>query len=335
MNTKFANYVLNRPGRLAMPIGVYAGLEMTKASVRQAVSDAAAQSEAVLALHEYFQTPVLLTAMDLSAEAETFGCEIRMSDEEIPTVIGRLVTNKEQIEALPDPQPGDRRTRVHLDSAARLIAAGDEIPVLGGTIGPFSLAGRLFGVSESLELTIDDPEAMDALLEKTTRFLTRYILAFRQAGALGVIMAEPAAGLLSPRALARFSASYIKRIVDDVQGDGFALVYHNCGAKPPHLPKILECGAEIYHFGAPMDILAALQQVDGRVILGGNLDPTAVFHSGTPERVREETETLLKAARPYRNYILSSGCDIPPGTSLANLAAFYSAAEVEGQFDGA
>ncbi len=326
MQTRFANIILEHPGRFAMPIGVYAGLEMTKATVRQAISDAAIQSEAVLALHEYFKTPVMLTAMDLSAEAETFGCEIRMSDEEIPTVIGRLVTTPAEIAALPDPQPGDKRTRVHLATARKLVAAGNGTPVLGGVIGPFSLAGRLFGVSEALALTIDDPEAMEALLEKTTRFLTQYVLAFRERGAMGVIMAEPAAGLLSPRALGRFSAAYVKRIADAAQSENFTLVYHNCGAKLPHLPKILEGSAEIYHFGAPMDIISALQQVDGRVILAGNLDPTAVFHSGTAEHVRQETEKLLQAAKPYRNYILSSGCDLPPGTPLANLAAFYHAA---------
>ena len=48
--SKFVDLVLNYPGRMAMPIGVYAGLEMTGASVRQAVSDPTAQSDAVLAL---------------------------------------------------------------------------------------------------------------------------------------------------------------------------------------------------------------------------------------------------------------------------------------------
>ena len=93
MSTQFTDFILNYPGRLAMPIGVYAGLEMTGASVRQAVCDPAAQSQAVLALHRHFQTPVMLTATDLSAEAEAFGCTIRMPEDEIPTVIGRLASS--------------------------------------------------------------------------------------------------------------------------------------------------------------------------------------------------------------------------------------------------
>ena len=322
--SKFVDLVLNTPGRLAMPIGVYAGLEMTGATVRQAVSDPIAQSEAVLALNEHFHSPLMLTAMDLSAESETFGCEIRMSDEEIPTVIGRRVTNAAEIEALPNPKAGDLRTAVHLESARRLVASG-KAPVLGGLIGPFSLAGRIFGVSEALEATIADPDLILSLLEKVTDFLVGYTRAFREAGAVGVIMAEPAAGLLSPRGLARFSAPFVRRIFSEVQTEDFTAILHNCGAQIAHFPRVLESGASLYHFGQPMDILAALQQAEGKVILAGNLDPSAVFHAGTPESVYAATAALAKAVKPYPNFIMSSGCDLPPGTPIRNLEAFYQA----------
>ena len=74
-----------------------------------------------------------------------------------------------------------------------------------------------------------------------------------------------------------------------------------------------------------MDIVAALGKVGPDVILSGNLDPTAVFHNGTPQAVGEATRALLEATRSYKNFIISSGCDIPPGTPLASLNAFYRA----------
>jgi uroporphyrinogen decarboxylase len=322
MKTWFANHVLNYPGRMPMPIGVYAGLEITGATVREAVTQADAQADAVLALHERFNTPVMLTAMDLSAEAETYGCEVRMYDEEIPTVIGRLVTDQIGINQLPRPCPGDLRTAVHLE-AARLLAASGKAPVLGGLIGPFSLAGRIFGVSEALEATAAEPDMILTLLEKVTDFLLEYTQAFREAGAAGVIMAEPAAGLLSPRGLGKFSAPFVRRIVEAVQTEDFSLILHNCGARLVHLPKVLESGAEIYHFGAPMDIAAALEQVDEQIILCGNLDPTAVFFSGTEAEVEQQTLELMNATRPYRNFIASSGCDLPPGVPIQNMDMFY------------
>jgi uroporphyrinogen decarboxylase len=306
-----------------MPIGVYAGLEITGASIKDAVTNSQAQSEAVLALHERFQTDVLLTAMDLSAESELFGCEIHMDEDEIPTVIGRLVTTAAEIEKLAVPIAGEGRTAVHLQTAQKLVAEKKGIPVMGGVIGPFSLAGRLFGVSESMELSISDPEMLEALLTKVTRFLTDYVWAFRQVGAAGIIMAEPAAGLLSPRGLGRFSSPFIRQIIEANQAEDFTIILHNCGAKIAHLPRILEAGAEIFHFGAPMDISLALEQVDRSVILAGNLDPSAVFHGGTPDEVREKTGELLQRTAIYQNFIISSGCDIPPHTPVENLDAFY------------
>ncbi|MBM3305613.1 MAG: methyltransferase [Candidatus Aminicenantes bacterium] len=332
MDTRFARFVLDFPGRLAMPIGAYAGAEITGASVRDIVSRPDAQFAAVMALHERFRTPVLLTAMDLSAEAEAYGCEIKMSEREIPTVVWRRVADRAGIAVLPEPAPGDARTRVPLETAQRLVeATGGAVPVLGCMLGPFSLAGRLFGVSEALEASVLEPEVVEALLERVTAFLGRYARAFRDTGAWGVILAEPAAGLLSPAGVGRFSAPYVRRIVEAAETPGFAVILHNCGARLVHLDRVLESGAGIYHFGAPMDIVAALERVSasggggGRAILGGNLDPTAVFHSGTPETVADATRALLEATRGYRNFIISSGCDIPPGTPLPNLEAFYEA----------
>jgi len=306
-----------------MPIGVYAGLEITGASVKEAVTNPAAQSEAVLALHERFQTDVLLTAMDLSAEADLFGCEICMDEDEIPTVIGRLVHSAGEIDQLAVPSAGDGRTAVHLETARQLSVAKTGCPVLGGVIGPFSLAGRLIGVSEALELSLLDPGLLEILVAKATQFLIDYVDCFRRVGAAGVIMAEPAAGLLSPRGLARFSSPFVRQIIEHNQAENFTLILHNCGARIQHLPKILEAGAEIYHFGELMDIGQALVQMDSGVILGGNLDPTDVFYSGTPVEVHQKTDQLLRLAAGNRNFIISSGCDLPPHTPVANLDVFY------------
>ena len=341
MNTRFARFVMDFPGRLAMPIGAYAGLEITGGSVEDVVSVPGSQFKAVMALHDRYRTPVLLTAMDPSAEAEAYGCEIRMSEREIPTVVGRFVTNEAEIAALPDPVPGDARTRVPLETAWRLVAEADgPIPVLGCMLGPFSLAGRLYGVSEAIETTVREPETIDALLRQVTAFLCQYALAFRETGAWGVIVSEPTAGLLSPAGLGRFSAPYVRRIVEAAETPEFSVILHNCNAKIIHLESILESGAGIYHFGASMDIVAALERVSqagpvaagGRaggagseVILSGNLDPTSVFQKGTPQAVGEATRALLEATRSYKNFILSSGCNIPPGTPLASLNAFYRA----------
>jgi uroporphyrinogen decarboxylase len=166
---------------------------------------------------------------------------------------------------------------------------------------------------------------MEAVLEKSTAFLTAYARAFKEAGAAGLVMAEPAAGLLSPRGLSTHSSAYVKRIAAEVSDGEFGLILHNCAARLLHLPAILETGLNSFHFGAPMDLPAALGKVAPDVVLCGNLDPTAVLCQLAPAEVRVRALELLAQAGAHRNFVLSSGCDVPAAAPLANLAALYAA----------
>jgi len=289
------------------------------------VSSAPAQIKAQRALHERFGTPCLMSAMDLSVEAEEFGSEIRFSDIEVPTVTKRLISDAQGIAALKLPSLGARRTAVYLETVSGLASSAGSSPVLAGMIGPLSLAGRLFGVSEALLATATDPEMITELIEKATQFLSTYARAFKDAGAHGVIIAEPTAGLLSPRAVSEFSSRHVRAIVEDLQDSTFEVILHNCGARRAHLAPTFEAGAAAYHFGSPMDLPAAIREAPVGTVVGGTLDPAAVFHDSTPGEVREQTKTLLALWSPGCRFVPSSGCDIPYGTPLENLEAFFSA----------
>jgi uroporphyrinogen decarboxylase len=325
-----AKLVFASPRRLAMPLAVHPGVAITGARVRDVVTDPQAQFEAQRALHERFRTPVVMTAMDLSAEAEAFGAQVQLSDDEIPMVLGGCVAGADQLKRLAVPRPGDKRTAVYLEAVRLLKALPGKPLVLAGSIGPFSLAGRLFGVPESLSLTIEDPDLTHRLVAKSTEFLIAYAKALKAAGADGLLMAEPSAGLMSPRSVAAFSSPYVKRVLEAVADDHFAFVLHNCAAKLPHLPAILEAGVKVLHFGAPMDVPTALGEVPKDIVLCGNLDPAGVFCRSTPAEVRKRTSDLLEATRAFPNFIISSGCDVPPGAPFDNLVAFYDAAAANG-----
>lgn len=318
---------LGAPGhRVAMPILAFPGAALAGCSVRELVTDAGAQVAAQQILHERVGTTCWLSAMDLSVEPEAFGAEAVFSDTEVPTITGRLVDDEEQVGRLAVPAVGARRTQVCVETVRRLAARAGGLPVLAGMMGPFTLAARLHGISETMVDTIERPALMHALLAKATDFLVAYARAFKAAGADGVIVAEPMAGLISPEALAGFSSAYLRRLVDGVGDETFALIVHNCGARLAHLPAILECGAKLYHFGQPMDMAAAVAAVPPGVVLGGNLDPSAVFVRATPDAVWKSTTGLMQAlARDPHGVMISSGCDLPPGTPLANIEAFFKA----------
>ena len=160
-----------------------------------------------------------------------------------------------------------------------------------------------------------------------TDFLIEYAKAYKEAGANGIVMAEPVSGLLSPSLESEFSAPYVKKIVDAVQDDEFILVYHNCGGNVPKmLDSILSTGSAAYHFGNAIDLESdVLTRVPSDTLIMGNLDPAGILRMGTPDSVRSATLALLESCSRYPNFLLSSGCDIPPMTPWENIDAFFAA----------
>ncbi|MBR5632753.1 MAG: methyltransferase, partial [Clostridia bacterium] len=242
---------------------------------------------------------------------------------------GRIIHDMDEAEALSVPAVGAGRTPIYIDAIKKASELIGDRPVLAGMIGPYSLAARLLDVSEIMMDCYDDPDMVHLVLDKVTSFLCEYAAAYKAAGANGIVMAEPVAGLLSPDLEEEFSSPYIKRIVDAVQDDSFCVIYHNCGDNVPKmLDSILSVGAAAYHFGNAVDMEKdIISAVPSDVLVMGNIDPAGVLRLGTPESVRAETLALLEKCSKYENFVLSSGCDIPPMTPFENIDAFFAASK--------
>lgn len=310
-----------------LPILSFPATSLLGVTVREIISSSELQAQGMLAVAQRTNAAAAVSFMDLSVEAECFGAEVSVSDSEVPTVTGRVINGEDEASALAVPNIGSGRTGIYVEAIKR---ASDEItdrPVLAGMIGPFSLAARLLDVSEIMMDCYDEPDMVHTVLRKTTNFLIEYAKEFKNAGANGVIIAEPVAGLLSPTLEEEFSSPYIKTIVEAVQDDAFAVIYHNCGDNVSKmLDSILTSGCAAYHFGNSVDIVNdILARVPTDILVMGNIDPVGVLRMGSVDEVRAATLGLLSRAKRYPNFLLSSGCDMPPLTPWENIDAFFGA----------
>ena len=310
-----------------MPVLSFPCISLLGITVRELISDSELQAKGMLAVAEKTDSAASVSFMDLSVEAECFGAEICVSDDEVPTVHGRLINDMDEAEALEVPAVGSGRTSLYIDAIKKASEKITDRPILAGMIGPFSLAARLLDVSEIMIDCYDDPDMVHLVLDKVTDFLVEYAKAYKAVGANGIVMAEPVAGLLSPSLEEEFSSPYVKRIVDAVQEDEFAVIYHNCGDNVPlMLDSILSTGCAAYHFGNTVDMETdIIAKVSADTVVMGNVDPAGVLRMGNPETVRIETLALLERCAKYPNFVLSSGCDMPPMTPWENIDAFFAA----------
>lgn len=311
----------------ATPILSFPGIQITGHTVKELVGDGHLQALCMDAIAKRFDTGAAFSLMDLSVEAEAFGSPVSYSDDEVPTVTAALIHDEEEAEQLIVPKVGTGRTGECIKGIREASELITDRPVLAGMIGPFSLAGRLLDMTEIMILCYEEPELVETVLEKATEFLVEYAQAFKEAGANGIAIAEPAAGLLSPNLIKEFSTPYVQKIREKVEDENFIIMYHNCGTIIPLLDNIKELGVGGYSVGNAVDMETVMKGLPENAVIIGNVDPAGILRNGTVEMVQEETRRLLETCGKYPNFVISSGCDIPPMTPLENIQAFFDTVE--------
>lgn len=316
-----------KKNKRAMPVLTFPAIQLLNTSVEKLISDSNLQSEALKLINQRCHPLAIMGFMDLSVEAEAFGANIRFSEDEVPTVVGSIVKSEEDAINLKVPKVGAKRTQIYLDAMKKAKQEIKDCPVFAGCIGPFSLAGRLLGVSEAMICCYDEPEMVHLVLKKATEFLINYLQAYKDLGIDGVFMAEPLAGILSPNLCDEFSSNYVKEIVSALDDDSFLVAYHNCGNNTLKMvDTILSTGCRLYHFGNAISIEQMLKLMPKDVMVMGNIDPVSL-KDASKEDVIAATNALLEAVGDVDNFVISSGCDIPPLAKWENIDAFMKTAQ--------
>lgn len=325
---KWSQKIIDAKDVRNLPVLYFPVLKNINMGVIESLQDSRKMAKAMAeVIKEYPDTIAAITGMDLTADSEAFGAEIRYSDDQAPAIKSHVLESVEDIKHLKMPNIHSARIDLFTDACVEAAKLVKDRPIFGGMFGPFSLAANLLDVSTALIMTIDKDEQKELLklLEITTDWLIARAKEYKVAGVNGVFIAEPTAGILSPKNLDKFSSRFVKRMVDEVQDSSFFLILHNCGRVVNSVKSMYSTGCKGYHFGNGVDMKDVLPQIPSDVLVFGNIDPSSDFAIGTPESIREHTLQLLKDMEPYPHFVLSSGCDLAPLVTNENIQAYYDA----------
>ncbi|MDD4239309.1 MAG: uroporphyrinogen decarboxylase family protein [Desulfotomaculaceae bacterium] len=323
---KWARDIIEADEVKNLPILFFPCLALSNKGVTEVVNDAQAHFEIMEKVLSTFPKMIgAMTGMDLTSEAETFGCNVSFSDTEAPHATNEVVFDRASAESLKVPSLQAGRGPVFVKAAQLASQNITDRPTFGGMLGPYSLAAVLMGIERTLKASIKDKQTVHIVLEKCTEYGIAYAKAFKEAGANGILIAEPTAGLLSPKQCDEFSSKYVKEMVDAVQDEEFFVVLHNCGQTVKLVNSMVSTGAKGYHFGNAVDMVDVISQISEDYLVFGNIDPSRVLNEGTAELIKGTTKSLLEKMKPYRHFVLSTGCDLPPEISIANLESYFEA----------
>ncbi len=190
---------------------------------------------------------------------------------------------------------------------------GDEVAVIGKTMGPWTLAYHVFGVEPFLLMTVDDPDMTMRCLDRLKEISVLFGEAQIAAGADALTFPDHATGDL-------VSGEYYRRFLLEIHREmaerlNVPLILHICGNTLDRMDYIAQTGMAAFHFDSKNDPQAAMDTVAGRIGLVGNINNPETLYARGPEEVREEVFRCLDAGVG----MVAPECAVPLATKLENL----------------
>lgn len=203
----------------------------------------------------------------------------------------------------------------------RLLKAryGQHVAIVGKVFGPWTLAYHLFGVQDSLMLTLDDPDEVHRILERLLPVPVLFAEAQREAGADVVTLADHATGdLVSGSMYESFLWPLHCRLAQECR---VPLILHICGDTADRLDAIARSGLQCFHFESKVPPETARSIAGRRITLMGNVNNPELLLRGTPGQVAAAVERILAAGIE----VIAPECAVPLTTPTANLQAIAEA----------
>jgi MtaA/CmuA family methyltransferase len=268
--------------------------------------------------------------------AEAMGCTMRFPDNDLPQVTEHVVRSPNDLDKVKIPDPHSAaRLPIRMETV-KLVKQKTQgrVPLFGYVPGPFTLAGQLCGVTQLMIATLRNPQFVHDLTQLATTASVAYARAIVEAGIDVTVAADPSAStsLISPQMFATFAAPALRTVLHAAETAGAVPSLHICGQTTPILEAMCSTGAHVLEVDHLVDLSKAKQLVGQRVTLLGNINPTDTLLKGSPKTVTEAAKSCIHQAAAGGRFILSSGCDVPTATPLANIRAMVAAAQQYGRY---
>ncbi len=190
---------------------------------------------------------------------------------------------------------------------------GDEVAIIGKTMGPWSLGYHCFGVEPFLLMSLDDPEKTKLALDRMKEITVQFGVAQIDAGADALTLPDHATGDL-------VSGDYYKRYLRDLHIEfvdriPIPLILHICGRTVDRMDYIAQTGMAAFHYDSKNKPAESIDAVKNRIALVGNINNPETLFAKEPEDVRQEVYRNLEA----RVQLVGPECAIPLQTAIENL----------------
>lgn len=283
-------------------------------------------AEAAIRCHEKYGIDMVCAISDSLREAEGFGTKVIFPDEGVPYAEKLRLQDISDIDTLKVIDPSFGRRMTDTVEAVRLMRqrVGNDVPVVGWIEGALAECCDLMDMQEAFINLLDEPEAMEQLIEICTQQGLLFAGAQVEAGAHMIGIGDAATSLIGPSLYEEFVLPYQQRMIREIHRMGVPVKLHICGNIGPVMHLVAQTGADIVDCDFMVDMERAADILPEGTCICGNFNPVEVMLQGTPEMVKEEVRRCKTLGRRNHNFV-APGCEVPKDTPQENMFALLDA----------
>ncbi len=198
---------------------------------------------------------------------------------------------------------------------------GDDVVIVGGIIGPFTIAGSLLDNVPILKATFKTPEKLRPFLDVGEKAGTTLAKALIDVGVDIISVEDMTASpeLIAPKTYRDYEMEYQKKQFEAIP---VPKILHICGNVDLIVEWMGKTGADIISLEPKASARLARNKCGPRIILMGGVDTATTLFMKDPETVKEGCEESIEDGIQ----ILAPGCAVAPGSPTENLLAMVEVA---------
>ena len=275
---------------------------------------------------EKFKLDAAIIFSDILIPLEPMGVEFEFAKGEGP-VFHHPLREKKDVERLRVFDPEEENS--FLMKAIRIVRKELEgrVPLIGFCGAPFTLASYIIegGHSKNYVLTkglmYRDRPSWDALMEKISEVLIRYLKAQIRSGVQAIQVFDSWVGCLSPSDYEEYVLPYSRKVMDGV-GKKVPLI-HFATSNSTLLELMKRAGGDVIGVDWRVDIDEAWTRLGHDVAIQGNLDPVVLL--GPVDLIEKNVGKILERVGDRPGHIFNLGHGLLPNTPPDHVAALIEA----------
>ena len=318
-------------------LAVTEAMDKIGASWSEAHSDPEKMAKLGSSLYELAGLECTRIPFCLTVEAEAIGAKVDLGGKDKPPqVLSSPFSNAEDID-IPSDFLDNGRIPTVLKAIEILKETYEDLPIIVGITGPFTLTGHLIGVENLVRLLKTDIYEVEDAVENSLDACMDYVEALMEVEPDVICVAEPTASpeLIDPLQF----KSIVKPRLEDLSGFiNVKKVLHICGSTQDIIIDMASIGYDGISIEEKVDIAKAKediekcssQSVGGKClpdtgnsssVIVGNISTSQTLFTGSVEDVKGDVKKVLEAGVD----VLAPSCGIAPLSPIANIKAMIEA----------